>query len=123
MLVKDTENNTRQSSWFAVEDINRRAEAAYLTHQELFDSVEHQARVAEVKQILRGFFAGWAAIYETARPKTKRRSAHTEVKFNRVVFSRKHRRADLIAELTALGISTDNIVFKPATESLSVHVA
>lgn len=122
MLIKETDINTRQPSWFAVEDINRRAAAAYLRHRDLFDSAEHQQKVAAVEAVLREYFAGWAAIYQTARAGTKRRPAHTEIKFNRVILNRMHKWSSLIQQLSQLGIATDSIVFKPATESLSVHI-
>ena len=122
MLIKDTESNTHQNAWFAVEDINARAEAAYLANRDLFDSTAHQLRVDAVVQIMREYFAGWAAIYETARGKTSRRAAHTEVKFNRVVLNRARRRADFLAALAAVGVDADCVVCKPATESYSVHV-
>jgi hypothetical protein len=122
MLIKDTETQAGQNSWFAVEDINRRAEAAYNAHRDLFEDPAHQARVAAVVAILKNYFAGWQAIYETARGQTRNRSAHTEVKFNRVVLNRSRRRADLIAALAAAGVAADCVVCKPATESYSVHV-
>lgn len=122
MLIKDTEDSTRQPSWFAVEDINRRAAYAYNTHRELFDNVEHQKRVSAVTNIMREYFAGWSAIYETARQQTSRRAAHTEVKFNRVVLNRKNRREDFLAALASVGIDSSDVVYKPATESCSVHV-
>ena len=122
MLIKDTETSTQQPSWFAVEDINRRAAAAYNAHIDLFTSDVHCARVEAVKSIMREYFAGWAAIYETARGKTARRAAHTEVKFNRVVMNRKNRREDFLAALAAVGIDAADVVYKPATESCSVHV-
>lgn len=122
MLVKETEHSTRQPAWFAVEDINRRAAAAYRAHIDLFTSDVHIARVEAVKNIMREYFAGWQAIYETARAKTSRREAHTEVKFNRVVLNRKRRREDFLAALAAVGVDAADVVFKPATESYSVHV-
>ena len=123
MLIKDTDAQTTQNTWFAVEDINRRAEAAYLRHQELFDSAEHQRKVAAVEAVLRDYFAGWNAIYQTARPQTRGRPANTEVKFNRVVLNRTRSRTRLLEQLEQLGIAADMIVSKPATESFSVHVA
>ena len=122
MLIKDTDAQTTQNTWFAVEDINRRAEAAYLRHQELFDSAEHQRKVAAVEAVLRDYFAGWNAIYQTARPQTRGRPANTEVKFNRVVLNRTRSRTRLLERLEQLGIAADMIVSKPATESFSVHV-
>lgn len=122
MLIKDTESNTKQSSWFAIEDINLRAEAAYQQNQALFDDPAHQTRVEQVVAVLRAYFADWGAIYQTARGATRNRPAHTEVKFNRVVINRRNRRADLERNLAALGIAGTDIVFKPATESMSVHV-
>jgi N-acyl-L-homoserine lactone synthetase len=122
MLIKDTESQASQSAWFVIEDINRRAEAAYDAHVELFTSDVHMARVEAVVGIMRQYFAGWEAIYQTARAKTRVRGAHTEVKFNRVVLNRARRRADFLAALAAVGVDTDCVVCKPATESYSVHV-
>ncbi len=122
MLIKDTENSTKQNSWFAVEDINRRAAHAYNTNRVLFDSIDHQAKVAMVERIGRDYFAGWGAIYSTARAKTRNRAAHTEVKFARVILNRKNKRADFVAALAAIGVDASDIVCKPATESYSIHV-
>jgi hypothetical protein len=122
MLIKDTESQATQNAWFAVEDINRRAEAAYAAHIDLFTSDVHMARVEAVVAIMKDYFAGWEAIYQTARGRTRVRAAHTEVKFNRVVLNRKRRRADFLAALAAVGVSADSVVCKPATESYSVHV-
>lgn len=122
MLIKDTESQANQNAWFAVEDINRRAEAAYDAHVDLFTSDVHMARVEAVVGIMRQYFAGWEAIYQTARGNTRNRSAHTEVKFNRVILNRKRRRADFLAALAAVGVDADCVVCKPATESYSVHV-
>jgi hypothetical protein len=71
---------------------------------------------------MKQYFAGWEAIYQTARGNTRNRSAHTEVKFNRVILNHKRRRADFIAALAAVGVDADSVVCKPATESYSVHV-
>lgn len=122
MLIKDTESQANQNAWFVVEDINRRAEAAYDAHVDLFTSDVHMARVEAVVSIMRQYFAGWEAIYQTARGNTRNRSAHTEVKFNRVILNRKRRRADFLAALAAVGVDVDCVVCKPATESYSVHV-
>jgi hypothetical protein len=122
MLIKDTESQANQNAWFAVEDINRRAEAAYNAHIDLFTSDVHMARVEAVVGIMRQYFAGWEAIYQTARGNTRNRSAHTEVKFNRVILNRKRQRADFLAALAAVGVDADCVVCKPATESYSVHV-
>jgi hypothetical protein len=120
MIVKETE--TAQNSWFAVEDINRRAEAAYKQHIDLFEDQTHKARVAAVVEITKQYLAGWAAIYETARPKTRNRNANTEVKFNRVVFNRRKDRAEYMAALAEVGIDAAMVILKPRTESISIHV-
>jgi hypothetical protein len=122
MLIKDTESQANQNAWFAVEDINRRAEAAYNAHIDLFTSDVHMARVEAVVAIMKQYFAGWEAIYQTARGQTRVRAAHTEVKFNRVVLNRQRRRSDFLAALAAVGVSAEAVVCKPATESYSVHV-
>ena len=122
MLIKDTESTTHQTAWFAIEDINKRAEAAYNAHIELFESDVHAARVEAVVSICKQYFADWNQIYQTARGATSRRAAHTEVKFSRVILNRKNRRADFLAALAAVGVEADCVVCKPATESYSVHV-
>ena len=120
MIIKDTE--TARVSWFAIEDIDRRSEAAYLQHQALFDSADHQARVAAVVKLTKEYLSGWNAIYETARGATRNRPANTEVKFGRIVFTRKKKREDYVQQLVDLGIAREHIIYKPNTESLSVHV-
>ena len=120
MITKDTE--TARNTWFAIEDIDRRSEAAYRQHQALFDSADHQDRVAAVVKLTKAYLSSWNAIYETARAKTRNRPANTEVKFSRIVFTRKNKREDYIAKLVALGIKHEHIIYKPNTESLSVHV-
>lgn len=120
MITKDTEE--ARNTWFAVEDINRRAEAAYHQHQDLFEDSDHQDRVAAVVRLTKGYLSGWGAIYETARAKTRNRPANTEVKFSRIVFNRKNKREDFIAQLTEMGIAHEQIIYKPNTESLSIHV-
>ena len=120
LITKDTDAQATQPSWIVLEDIARRAAHAYNTHQELFDSAEHQERVAQAKEICRAYFAGWSAIYETARQQTSRRAAHTELKFNRVVLRKTRNRDRWLESLRAIGI--DEVVYKPATESYSLHI-
>jgi len=120
MIIKDTDE--ARNTWFAVEDINRRAEAAYRQHQDLFEDAEHQDRVAAVVKLTKDYLSSWNTIYETARAKTRNRAANTEVKFSRIQFNRKTKREDYIAQLVELGIAREHIIYKPNTESLSIHV-
>jgi len=118
--IKDTESTTHQPSWLVLEDINRRAEYAYNTHQELFDSVEHQSRIAQARARTENYLAGWVAVYETARQKTSRREAHTELKFNKCILNRKNSREDWLASIEELG--NIEVVYKPASNSYSLHI-
>lgn len=121
MIDKETE--AAPYVWFAKDDIEAKAAAAYNRHQAMFDSVTHQSRVALVKQICRKHFKGYSAIYETCRAQTKRRAANTEVKFAHIVKSKDFDRAALEKDLTTVGIATDMIINKVNTGSFSVHVA
>jgi len=119
-IVKDTEHTTNQPSWLVLEDINRRAEYAYNTHRELFDSVEHQSRVATARALTENYLAGCVAVYETARQKTSRREAHTELKFNKCILNRANKREDWLASIEELG--NIDVVYKAATNSYSLHI-
>lgn len=122
MLV-EKETKEANSKFFAVADIDRRARAAYNSNKQLFTSKQHVTRVELVDSILRSMFAGYAVAYQTARAATKRRAAHTEVKYYRVVThtANKHKqlRAAAVEQLAALGL---DLVYKPKTDSYSVHV-
>lgn len=122
MLV-EKETKEANSKFFAVADIDRRARAAYNSNKQLFTSKQHVTRVELVDSILRSMFAGYATAYQTARAATKRRAAHTEVKYYRVVThtANKHKqlRAAAVEQLAALGL---DLVYKPKTDSYSVHV-
>ncbi|MCA1800306.1 MAG: hypothetical protein LC650_03345 [Actinobacteria bacterium] len=121
LVTKDTQE--ANSKFFAVADIDRRAKHAYNANKGLFNSKQHQQRVERVDQILRNMIAEYTQAYQTARAATKRRPAHTEVKYLRVIQypTRKHLelKAEAVAELEALGL---DLVYKPKTNSYSVHV-
>ena len=121
LVTKDTQEATHK--FFAVADIDARARAAYNSNKQLFNSTQHTARVELVDSILRRMFVGYATAYQTARAATKRRAAHTEVKYYRVVThtADKHRelKAQAVEQLAALGL---DLVYKPKTDSYSVHV-
>ena len=121
LVTKDTEASN--SRWFALQDIDARAKAAYNTHKALFNSREHRTRVELVDSILRTMLFSYTSAYQTARGATKRKPAHTEVKYDRVVqySTPKHRelRERAVEQLAALGL---DLVYKPKTNSYSVHV-
>lgn len=121
MIDKETE--AAPFVWFAKDDIDAKAEAAYNRHSALFDSVQHQVQVSLVKQICRKHFKGYAAIYETCRAQTRKRPANTEVKFAHVIKGKGFDRNALEKDLTAIGIAPDMIINKSKTDSFSVHVA
>ena len=117
--TKDT--NTAQVKWFAVQDINARAAAAYAANTAFFDSASHQQRVSAVDAILTHMVKYCSAKYETARGATRNRAAHTEVKLQNTVLHQDHtkRKAAALAALTDMGL---DLVYKPTTNSFSVHV-
>ena len=121
LVTKDTQESN--SRWFAVADIDARAKAAYNALKQLFNSTQHKTKVELVDSILRSMLAGYTSAYQTARGATKRKPAHTEVKYDRVVqySTPKHRelRAAAVAQLQQLGL---DLVYKPKTNSYSVHV-
>ena len=86
----------------------------------MFDDPLHQQRVADVEAVCKGYFAGYAALYCTARPATRKRPAHTEVKVSRYVLSRGRDSAKFKTDLETAGAR--EIVWKHNTESVSVHV-
>ena len=121
LVTKHTEESN--SKFFAVADINARAKAAYNSNRELFTSAEHTRKVELVDSILRNMIYAYTSAYQTARAATRRRPAHTEVKYDRVVqySTPKHRelKAQAVAQLEELGL---DLVYKPRTNSYSVHV-
>jgi hypothetical protein len=90
----------------------------------LFNSVAHIQRVAQVDDILCTLLASYKQTYRTRRSATRNRPAHTEVKYMNVVqySSTLHtiRRREAVDKLTAMGL---DIVYKPKTNSYSVHVS
>ena len=121
LVTKDTQEAT--SKFFAVADIDARAEAAYNANKQLFNSTQHKTRVELVDSIVKSMFAGYAAAYQTSRAATSKRAAHTEVKYYRVtLFARNTHnklKAAAVNQLAALGL---DLVYKPRTDSYSVHV-
>ena len=122
MLV-EKETKEANSKFFAVTDINARAAAAYAANKQLFQSKQHTTRVELVDSILKSIFVGYATAYQTSRAATSKRAAHTEVKYFRVVTyaANKHKqlKAAAVEQLAALGL---DLVYKPKTDSYSVHV-
>ena len=122
MLV-EKETKEANSKFFAVADINARAAAAYAANKQLFTSTQHTTKVELVDSIVKSMFAGYATAYQTSRAATSKRAAHTEVKYFRVVTyaAQQHKKLKAIAveQLAALGL---DLVYKPKTDSYSVHV-
>ena len=121
LVTKHTEESNNK--FFAVADIDARAKAAYNANKQLFTSKEHVTKVELVDTILRNMLASYTSAYQTARSATRKRPAHTEVKYDRVVqhSTLKHRelKAQAVEQLAALGL---DLVYKPKTNSYSVHV-
>lgn len=121
MKVIDTEDRLSQGSWFATEDIARRAEAAYLSNPTFFDDPAHIALCNSVEAELKRHALLWNQCYQTARSATRNQPIHTEVKLNRMQFRPGSRRA-LEKRLVSMGINSNDITYKPATESISIRV-
>jgi hypothetical protein len=121
MLVEQHKDTLGASSgWFAVEDIDRRAALAVERHPEVFDSAAHQQSVRAVVALAKQYFAGYNAIYETARAATALRPANTEVKVSRFAMKTKRNSAQFAADIAAAGGRM--IVWKHNTDSVSIHV-
>lgn len=121
MNIVDTENSLNQPGWFVIEDINAKAAAAYEQHRGLFDDHSHKALCDSVEHTIKKHATSWNAAYHTARAQTRKQPAHTEVKVGRVVFPRGGlKRVD--AALQLLGIASDDITYKPRSQSISVRV-
>ena len=122
MLV-EKETKEANSKFFAVADINARAAAAYAANKQLFTSTQHTTKVELVDSIVKSIFVGYATAYQTSRAATSKRAAHTEVKYFRVVTyaAQQHKKlkAAAVQQLAALGL---DLVYKPRTDSYSVHV-
>ena len=122
MLV-EKETKEANSKFFAVADINARAAAAYAANKQLFTSTQHTTKVELVDSIVKSIFVGYASAYQTSRAATSKRAAHTEVKYFRVVTyaAQQHKKLKALAvqQLAALGL---DLVYKPRTDSYSVHV-
>ena len=114
------------SSRFAAMDIARKAEVAVERHPELFTSPDHLTQVFEVQKITKKYLQSYGAIFQTARIATRKRPAHTELKFAYVSFPSKNR--DVLLknfrdDLEKLRIDPDQqVVSKPNTASLSIHI-
>jgi len=121
MNIIDTENSLNQPGWFVIEDINAKAAAAYEQHKDLFDNQDHAELCDTVEHTIKKHATSWNAAYHTARAKTRKQPAHTEVKVGRVVFPKGGlERVD--AALQLLGIASDDISYKPKSQSISVRV-
>ena len=122
MLV-EKETKEANSKFFAVADINARAAAAYAANKQLFTSTQHTTKVELVDSIVKSMFVGYVSAYQTSRAATSKRAAHTEVKYFRVVTyaAQQHKKLKALAvqQLAALGL---DLVYKPRTDSYSVHV-
>ncbi len=121
LITKETEE--AKDKHFATRDISRRAKLAVEQNVRLFNSPQHKEVVEQVNVIVSKMFAHIDAVYETARPATKKFPAHTEVKFSNVVlFGRdKHTevKRQVIKELSAFNL---DLIYKPNTNSYSVKV-
>ena len=121
LIEKDTKEAA--CGFFAVADIDARAAAAYTANKQLFNSAQHTTKVELVDSILKDMFVGYTTAYQTPRAATKKRAAHTEVKYYRVtLFARNTHnklKAAAVQQLAALGL---DLVYKPRTDSYSVHV-
>ena len=117
----EKETHAAQSKFFALADIEARSAAAYKRHKQKFTSEEHVSRVELVDSILRSLFLGYSAAYQTCRD--TKQGPTTEVKYAGVVLNTPttHRRLKnrVVEQLEALGL---DLIYKPRTNSYSVHV-
>ena len=119
MLVRRTEES-KMPQWAAI-DAMVKARSAYDRNRSFFNSQPHRATVSAVTELMRGYFGSYRTIITTCRPKTSRRPLNTEVKFLGITRGKDF--AAFLRGLDGLGIDENLIIYKPATESFSVHVS
>jgi hypothetical protein len=113
------DDNTGQSGWFAVNDIDRRAKLAYKKHSEFFDSDAHTDRCASAKALVKLHAKFYSDLYVTERD--ERDGPCTEIKLNRVEF-RPGMRVKLDDILESAGFKKSEFGYRVSSESYFVKV-
>ena len=121
MKVLDTEKALNQNLKFVHADIKREKEKAFRNHQEFFSDSTHQKKCSQVVNILRTQATSWKAIYKTPRSGTRFQGPYTEIKIDKVWF-RKGMLKEAERQILSLGISSDDVILKPKSNSVSVKV-
>ena len=121
MNYLDEDTDTGQPSWFALQDIDARSDAAYVRHSLFFDNLNHIKLCNKVEVVLRDQANLWKAAYHTARAETKKCAVHTQVKLDKVEF-RKGGLAAATVALLNLGVDKDDITYSGRSMSISVRV-
>ena len=119
MLDHIEDDNTGQSGWFAVNDIERRAKLAYKKHSQFYESDAHNDRCASAKALVKLHAKLYSDLYVTERD--ERDGPCTEIKLNKVEFNA-GMRVKLEAVLLAAGFNKDEFGYRPASESFFVKV-
>ena len=113
------DDNTGQSRWFAVQDIEERADAAYKKHSEFFDSDAHIDRCASARALVKLHAKRYSDLYVTERD--ERDGPCTEIKLNKVEF-RPGMRVKLNDVLEAAGLKKSEYGYRTSSESYFVKV-
>lgn len=104
MKINEHEEKSIQAPKLVLADIDSRVEKALRENPEVFDSAAHQQACEAATEIGRAYFANYRKIYATARPATRKRPAHTEVKFEDYTKPRKSNVTELHRMLEAAGV-------------------
>jgi len=104
MKINEHEDHNNLLPMSIIADIDARIAKALRENPEVFDDAAHQAVCDAATEIGRNYFANYRKIYATARPATRRRPAHTEVKFEDYTRPRKSDLNHLHKLLEAAGV-------------------
>lgn len=118
-------STTELSSWMAYDAIYRSEEAAN-AHPEVFDSLEHRRKVADLVKFAKEFYVSYNRIYINARFGYKRKDPKpfTAVKLTNAVFpylaNAAQRENKYLAPLRKLGVDLPTL--ETRTNSIIFHV-
>jgi hypothetical protein len=119
MNIDDDKSILSTRKWFAVQDIEERANAAYIKHSQFFDSDAHIDRCASARALVKLHAKRYSALYVTERD--ERDGPCTEIKLNRVEF-RTGMRVKLDDVLEAAGFKKSEFGYRVSSESYFVKV-
>ena len=116
-FIKDEDEG--QSAFYARNDAEQRAKAAYAAHKGFFDSAAHNTDVALATVVIDGRVRLFDRKFITERVRKGRPC--TQVKFDKVEFNKGQRQL-LDDSLAAYGFAAGEYEYRPKSQSYSIYV-